>query len=91
MNNAEIFKEVKSLITNYIEEHPGKTPSDVFKWMQDNIEPHLHLQNSQVRDLVFNYRKEWMLTQDSYARAHKNNSEGLPFLRANLLLNVKKR
>ena len=31
-----------------------------------------------------------MLTQDSYARAHKNNYEGLPFLRANLLLNVKK-
>ena len=62
-----MFNESKQKITNHIEQYPEKTPAEVTKWMQENLEIHLHMLDSQVRDLVYNYRKEWMLTQESYA------------------------
>jgi len=58
--------------------------------MHENMEPHLHLQDIQVQNIVYRHRKEWMITQEAYARTNRFNSESLPFLRGNLTLYVKK-
>jgi len=58
--------------------------------MQSNMEIYLHLENIQVQNIVYKHRKAWMITQEAYARAHKFNSEIHFFLRANLILKIKK-
>ena len=90
LDKAQAYKEAKARIITYLEEHPEKTSNDIIKWMQSNMEIYLHLQNIQVQNIVYRHRKEWMVTQEAYARAHQFNSENLPFLRANLILNIKK-
>jgi len=90
LTQAEIYRESKKRITDYIEKFPEKSPAEVITWMRESFEIHLQLQDSQVRDLVYNYRRLWMISQESYAKTYVNNSEGLPFLRANLTLKIKK-
>ena len=90
LNKAQTYTQTRDKIICYLEEHPEKTSGEIIKWMQSSMEPYLHLQDIQIQNLVYNHRKEMMITQENYARTHNKNNENLPFLRANILLNVKK-
>ena len=90
LDKAQAYTKTKELIISHLEENPQKTSHEITKWMHENMEPHLHLQDIQVQNIVYRHRKEWMITQEAYARINRFNSESLPFLRGNLTLYVKK-
>ena len=62
LTQAEIYRESKKKIMNYIEELPEKSPAEVIAWMRESFEIHLHIQDSQVKDLVYNYKRMWMIS-----------------------------